>query len=56
MLDLRLVKFCKLFIELRHCFGPLSDQVAVQGPLPQGFDGLCDDLNVGHFWGLSFEL
>jgi hypothetical protein len=24
MLDLQLAKFCELFIELRHCFGPLS--------------------------------
>jgi hypothetical protein len=30
--------------------------VAVQGPCPQGFDSLHDDLIIGHFWGLGFEL
>jgi hypothetical protein len=25
VLNLRLTEFCELFIELRHCFGPLSD-------------------------------
>jgi hypothetical protein len=28
----------------------------MQGPHPQGFDGLHDDLIVEHFWGLGFEL
>jgi hypothetical protein len=28
------VWFCELFIELRHCFGPLSYKVTVQGPHP----------------------
>jgi hypothetical protein len=30
--------------------------MVVQGPCPQGFDGLRDDLIIGHFLGLSFEL
>jgi hypothetical protein len=30
--------------------------MVVQGPHPQGFDGLRDDLIIEHFWGLSFEL
>jgi hypothetical protein len=30
--------------------------MVVQGPRPQGFDGLRDNLIVGHFWCLSFEL
>jgi hypothetical protein len=30
--------------------------MAMQGPRPQGFYGLNDDLIIRHFWGLSFEL
>jgi hypothetical protein len=46
MLDLRLAKFCELFIELRHYFGPLSDEVAVQGSCPHIFHDLSDDLVI----------
>jgi hypothetical protein len=46
MLGLILAKFRELIIELRHCFQPLSDEVVVQGPRPQSFDGLNDDLVV----------
>jgi hypothetical protein len=28
----------------------------MQGPHPQGFDGLRVDLIIGHLWGLDFEL
>jgi hypothetical protein len=43
MLDLRLAKFCELFIELRHYFGSFSDEMVVQGPHRQSFAGLSDD-------------
>jgi hypothetical protein len=46
MLDLRLAEFFKLFIELRHYFGSLSDKMIVQGLRVQGFDNLSNDLII----------
>jgi hypothetical protein len=41
MLDLRLVGFCKLFIEHQHYFGLVADKMTMQG-----FDSLSDDLII----------
>jgi hypothetical protein len=46
ILDLRLAEFYELFIELQHCFSPLSDKITVQGPSAQGFDCLSNDMII----------
>jgi hypothetical protein len=46
MLDLRLVGFCKLFIEHQHYFGLVTDKMTMQEPHAQGFDSLSDDLII----------
>jgi hypothetical protein len=56
VLDLSLVEFRELFVQLRHCFGLLSNQMTVQSPPTQGFDSLGNNLIVGYLWGLGFQL
>jgi hypothetical protein len=46
VVDLGLAKFGKIFIELQHCLGSLSNEVTVERPGPQGFDCLGYDLVV----------
>jgi hypothetical protein len=46
MLNFIFAEFCELVIELNHCFGPLSNQIAMKRPYPLGFDSLRDDLLI----------
>jgi hypothetical protein len=46
MLNFRFAEFRELFIGLRHYFGPLPDEMTLQGPCAQGFDSLSNDLII----------
>jgi hypothetical protein len=54
--DLGFTEFGKVFVEFCDCIQPFPNQMNVQGSNPQSFDGLGNDMVIGYFRSLGFQL